>query len=332
MTHALSYAIAIATLAAGCGGGGGTEEDSGAPRADAPIAPVDAPPAEIDSGERADTGVPCPDTMATGDQSGVWCGNVTVIGQVRVPAGETLTVSPGTRVVLRAVAIDVVGTMSIEGTAGAHVTFAPEAASWTGIVVSGTLNAAFADITGATNGIQTEGTTVFTDGSIVGSSSALYVAGEVTVDRSRIVGGSTLVISAGTWRMTDTLVDLERPITGPDCTLFNGGTAILDHVRITGCHCPLHMASTSAPMTVTNSIFDGATNPVMIANTMGDFHGNVFDGAGNLMLDIGGGIDVDVGDNYWMDGGAADIASPRLSQFRNSGMVLASPPAGVGPR
>jgi hypothetical protein len=272
--------------------------------------------------------------VAGGEVRGTWCGVVGVHAPVRVPAGETLTIEAGSSVHIdEGTAITVEGTLRIVGTATARVTIGPAGATWGGIVVTGRLEAAFSDVRGAAPAIATmaPGTTVFTDGTIESAGTPISIAGEATFDRSRILGRSSIGITGGTLQMTDTSVDLSQPETGPDCTTFHGGAAILDHVHITGCHCPLHIQSTSAPVSVRASIFDGATTPVMIANTTGEFHGNVFEGRGTAMLDIGGGIDVDVADNWW-GGPMADIGTRDRSQFRNADRVLTTRPTDVGPR
>ena len=309
-------------------------------------AAVDA--AAVDAAAFADAGAPGSDagaasdcdlperTVAAGDVSGAWCGAVHVTGAVRVPAGGMLSVAPGTRVDFApAVALTVEGTLVLGGQPAGHIALGPASGRWSGLVVRGVLEASFTDVSQADVGLTTAaaGSARFVDGSVRDCGSPAAVEGDTTFDRSSLVGGTTVRIAgtAAALRMTDTTLDLLSPIGGPDCTSFSGGTTVLDHVRITGCHCPLHFNATSAPITVTNSILDGATNPVMIANTSGAFHGNVFDGVGNGILDIGGGIDVDVADNDWTQP-TADIGSRDLSQFRNASSTLASRPAGVGPR
>ena len=300
--------------------------DAGDPGSDAGAA-SDAGPSDCDLPDR---------TVAAGDVSGTWCGAVHVTGAVRVPAGATLSVAPGTRVDFApAVALTVEGTLVLGGQPAGHIALGPASARWSGLVVRGLLEASFTDVSQADVGLTTAaaGSARFVDGSVRDCGSPAAVEGDTTFDRSSLVGGTSVRIagSAAALRMTDTTLDLLSPIGGPDCTSFSGGTTVLDHVRITGCHCPLHFNATSAPITVTNSILDGATNPVMIANTSGAFHGNVFDGVGNGILDIGGGIDVDVAGNDWTQP-TADIGSRDLSQFRNASSTLTGRPAGVGPR
>ncbi|HEY8430046.1 MAG TPA: hypothetical protein VIL20_16805, partial [Sandaracinaceae bacterium] len=104
----------------------------------------------------------------------------------------------------------------------------------------------------------------------------------------------------------------------------------LDHVWITNCHCPIHITRADS-VEVTASILDGASVPVMIANTRARFFGNVIEGTGADFDDIGGGIDADIAGNYY-GGDAPRLATADESQFTGADDVLAEPPAGAGPR
>jgi hypothetical protein len=92
----------------------------------------------------------------------------------------------------------------------------------------------------------------------------------------------------------------------------------------------IHIVTSDAEVTVTNSVFDGAANPVMIADSVATFHQNDFVGTATF-LDIGGGIEADVAGNYW-GGGEPTIASTRPTQFAGTTDYSTTPIAGAGPR
>lgn len=300
--------------------------DGGA--SDAAIAVDGGPPVVADAGPaRVERG---------GDVSGSWCGAVDVTGTVTVPVGSTLTVCAGSilRFATRA-GMTVGGTLVLAGTAARRITMTASGTRWPGIDASGTVSGDFTDVSAAVTGVlgRTASVVRLDDSSIATSTTTVTLANGGTFDRTRLIGGGAITITGGVLRMTDSVIDQLHPIDAPDCTIWGGGGAVLDHVRLTGCHCPLHINRTTLPLTVTNSILDGATNPVMISNTTATFHGNHFDGVGVLMLDIGdgNGIVADVADNYWL-GSAPDIATARPDQFRGTAMYSTTPLAGVGPR
>lgn len=300
--------------------------DSPAPAVDAPMLPVDAGP-----------GI----EVAGGDVSGDWCGSVHVTATARVPAGSTLTVCAGSVVTLDAdVSLTVEGTLILAGTDAAHVTLGSTAGGglWGSIDVTGTLEGDFADVSAGTVCIGGRAASVIRldDSTLVGCERSMQLANGGTFDRTEVTGGVTLLVTGGILRMTDSLVDLGRPVFGPDCTDWAGGGAILDHVHFTGCHCPIHINSSSLEVTVTGSLFDGATNTVMIANSVATFHGNNFIGAGAHLYDLDDrfrtGVTVaDVAGNYW-EGGPPEIQSTRPMQFTGTSDFLTTPIAGVGPR
>src|SRR5690606_16842440 len=142
-----------------------------------------------------------------------------------------------------------------------------------------------------------------------------------TFDRSVIFGGSTVSVTGGVLSMTDSEIDLDHPAASPDCTHFADSTVRLDHVRITNCHCPLHIESTNAPISITNSVFDGAAIPMMISSSTGAFHGNVLVGQSAQIQDIGGDIDLDVSGNFF-EGDAPVLDTDDASQFTGIGETL----------
>lgn len=310
--------------------------DGGGGRTDAPAAIVDAGGGTDAPAPATDAGPPI--VVDGGDVSGDWCGNIHVTASVVVPAGATLTVCAGSTVSLDdGVAISVAGTLALSGTAAARITLsaASGATRWGNLDVTGTLDGDFADLSRGTTCIQGRaGSTIrVDDSSVVGCQRSMSLASGGTFDRTTVRGGATLNVTGGILRMTDSVLDLEHDIVPPDCTDWAGGGAILDHVHFTGCHCPIHINSSTLEVTITNSILDGATNPVMIAESVATFHGNHFIGTGTLVLDIGrtGDIEADVAGNYW-DGGAPDIGTTRPAQFTGTADFVTTPIPGVGPR
>ncbi len=231
-------------------------------------------------------------TVEAGAISGTWCGDVTATGDLQVPAGDRLVVQAGTTLTMPADAgLTIDGELVVEGTADAPVLFTSEG-TWGGIALTGDL-----------------------------------VADYLTVRGDR----AALMMSAGSLEMRDSTWDLELPGGGNvDCTSFNGGDVLLEHVAFHSCHCPIHINSLDS-FTATDSVFDDAVIPVMIARVEGaEFHGNVFSGSSSLVLDIGGSISADMSGNYW-DGGV-DISTTDPSQFTGSTDALDAPPADAGPR
>ncbi|MBI5503139.1 MAG: hypothetical protein HY907_23040 [Deltaproteobacteria bacterium] len=281
----------------------------------------------------ADAASDGPLVIAGGDVSGSWCGPSQVNASVTVPAGETLEICAGSVVTFAPeAAMTVAGTLALRGTAGARVTLT-SSAQWPGLVVSGTLDGAFADFRNAARCVDGRRGSAITigDSTFEGCDASIRVASGGTFDRTVVRGGAALGISGGILRMTDSSIDLGHRGTPPDCTNFDAGGAVLDHVRIGGCHCPLHVNRTTEEVTVTNSVFDEAAVPVMIAQSTATFHGNHFLGSGPGMMDIGGSIAADVAGNYW-GGGAPDISTSDPGQFTGTADYSTGPIPGAGPR
>ncbi len=275
-----------------------------------------------------------PPITVSGPVSGAWCGEVTVDGQVTIAQGETLTVCAGSRIIVQGGAnatVRVAGTLTIEGTAEAPVAITGQ--GWAGLQVGGTMQGAHLSIDGAETGLaglrDSQITLAYTE--IRDCGAALSVANGATFDHLQAVGGSSVRITGGLLRLTDSVIDLQRPVNGADCLVFGRGGATIEHSRVTGCHCPLHINQADLPITVTNSILDGASFPVMIANAQAEFHMNHLSGTAADFDDIGGNIQANVTDNYY-DGGPPDISSGNPAQFQGSGMYRQDPIPGVGPR
>ncbi len=219
-----------------------------------------------------------------------WEGEVTLEGPVKVAKGSELTIAAGTVIIAEpGSSLDVRGTLTVEGTAAEPVTLTA-ATGWQGIALEGTLQGSY-----------------------------LEVRGE----------GGKLVMVDGVLDLSDSVLDLMAPTRSPDCTGISGGSVFLDHVHITGCHCPIHINSADEVL-ITNSVFDGAAVAVMIASSDAVFTGNHIEG-GTDMLDIGGGISADIAGNYW-GGDAPGLDTDDDAQFVGADDWLASPIDGVGPR
>jgi hypothetical protein len=144
------------------------------------------------------------------------------------------------------------------------------------------------------------------------------------------VVGTPVTVTGGVLTMTDSVIDLQHPTRSPDCAIWNGGGAVLDHVRFTGCHCPLHINQAPDGFTVTDSVFDGATYPVMIANTNATFRRSHFEGTADDFLDVGGRFTADIAEN-WFGGDAPRLAGP-ADAFPGRDAWARQPYEGAGPR
>ncbi|MCA9526398.1 MAG: hypothetical protein KC549_08900 [Myxococcales bacterium] len=205
--------------------------------------------------------------------------------------------------------------------------------AWRGLRVGGTLDAEHLTVADAANGLETaDGAQVdVRHGRFERCQTALVLAGGGTFSHTTINGGDSLTLTGGVLRMTDSVLDLGHPQQSPDCTRISGGGLVLDHVRFTGCHCPLHIDRAPEGVEVTASILDGAANPVMIAQTTGRFTGNHLIGAQEDFLDIGGGFSVDIAGNYY-GGDAPRLGSRDVGQFQHADDWSMTAFEGVGPR
>lgn len=339
-----STSLLVLVALAGCGGTG-TDIDAGNDAnfhsGDALLTNTDAA-VRVDAGPPSDTG-PMPDAgttvVAGGEVSGAWCGSIVVMANVTVPVGATLMLCPGAAVHFAdGVRMTVSGTLVMPGSAVLPITL-DASTMWNGLSITGTVEGAFVRITHASQAIAgLAGSTItLNDSRITDSSATLSLANGGTLDRTTILGGSTVSITGGLLRMTDSVIDLGHATVSPDCTDWTAGGAVLDHVRFTGCHCPIHINHASLEFTITNSILDGATNPVMIADSTATFTNNDFIGTSSLVLDIGAGrsgIMCNLAGNYWDGpmGHVAQVGTTNHSQFTGEDMVLSARVPGAGPR
>lgn len=287
--------------------------------------------AGFDSGRR--TEVDASTTLEGGPVSGTLCGGIAITASIEIPAGEELVICAGSTISASTdVQITVNGTLRLEGTSSARVQMRGEP-RWGGLVVNGTLEADFTDVYDADLAIAGRAGSIvrFDDGLIYAlAQDNVSLANGGTLDRTRIFGGGMMSVTGGTFSMTDSVLDLDHPGDAPDCLHVGGGDTTLDHVRITGCHCPIHITRASS-VSVTASVLDGAAVSVMIANTSATFRDNVLDATSADFDDIGGGISADIAGNYY-GGGAPTLTTTDTSQFMGADAFLAEPPAGAGPR
>lgn len=338
----LIWAISLLAFSVGCAAEGQPSsgqdaqaaQDGTAHASDA-RAGMDAGAIGLDVVELPDLGTPVT-TISGGEVSGRWCGSVEINGSVTIPTGQTLEICGGSELTIAVsttpITIEVAGTLRIQGSAGARVRMQSSGA-WTGLRVTGRLEGTALEIRGATTCINgTASSSIELDGVwLTGCRTGFSLANGAIFTHAIVLGGATNRITGGVLEMTDSTIDLQIPVSGPDCTDWSGGGATLDHVQFTGCHCPLHIGRSTAAFTATNSIFDGASVPVMIAQTTATFTGNHFSGTSTEFLDIGGGITANVAGNYW-DGHAPRISSGNMAQFQGADQYSSTPFPDVGPR
>lgn len=219
-----------------------------------------------------------------------WSGDITWDGVTSVGRNDNVVLLPGTVVTIEPGSrLEIEGRLTSLGTAEEPVLL-DAPGGWSGIELDGTLDGTYLTIRG--------------------------------------VGGD-LTMNGGLLRLIDSVLDLETVGATPDCTKIYDGAFELDHVQITGCHCPIHINSADS-VQVTNSVFDDAAVPVMIRSTSATFHGNHFIGEPGVM-DIGGNLAVDLTGNYW-GGGTPTLSTGDPSQFTGVDDFLAEPVPDAGPR
>ena len=267
--------------------------------------------------------------QATGEVSGFWSGRVEMSGDVTIASGQKLEICPGTTIGPAASSrLIVKGELAISGSRESMVTF--DTASWGGIQIEGKLTGGYVSMSGAgvcingKAGSQIE----LVAGMLNGCGQGFSLENGARFDRVTVLGGSSVYVRGGLLTMIDSTVDLRHPLQGPDGMVFSAGGVNFDHVRIAGCHCPIHMGRAPEGTSITNSVFDGGSVPVMIANTSGIFTGNNVNGGSPQLMDIGGNIALDAGGNYWGGGRAITTGSG----YTNLDDFSTTPIEGAGPR
>ncbi|MBU49368.1 MAG: hypothetical protein CL920_11775 [Deltaproteobacteria bacterium] len=272
-----------------------------------------------------------------GDVSGSWCGNIEVQAAITIPAGKTLTLCAGTKVTLAdGVTVSVKGSLLANGTKAMPITMKPSQTMWRGLRVDGKVVATFLELHKGSLCLDGRATSdlTFTQSLINECSIAARFMNGGTFIKTKFIGeGNSIHLTGGTWTMTDSVIDLKKPRIGPDCTKLRGGNAMFTRVHFTGCHCPLHFAKSDKDIRVVDSIFDGASYPMMIANTKGVFLRNHFIGGRAHIQDIGDGksVSVSINNNYF-DGKAPTLDTQNKAQFTGRGKYATTPFANVGPR
>jgi hypothetical protein len=283
-------------------------------------------------------------TPVVGEVSGTisanqtWSGTVTVISDVTIAPGATVTVDAGTQLLAKqGTTVRVQGTLMVNGTVAAPVTMNPttDATAWAGLVVDGggaatimyahgakvaTLmychaNAAacvldhvtFSDMNKA---LQTEGTA-----SILNSNLSKVQNGGVTSNNGDLtIRDSKLLTSTG------------------DVIIQNGGAMTIEYSEIgeaTGSyeHCDLHVNSATT-LHINHSNVRAAVYGMMIGGTNGavmQYNNFVENDANKDISEIGANTAVDLRFNYWDHGaptalGAAyDVASPATARITDAG-------------
>lgn len=275
--------------------------------------------------------------VAAGEVSGSWSGAVKVLGSVKVPSGQNLTLAAGTTVLFAADALlEIQGTMSIQGESGQKVYLTSESGAWSGMKVTGALDANFVEISNGrlcVDGLV--GSTVAMRDSLVRAcQQTVRFANGATLLRSQFLGGGNVYVTGGALKMEDSTIDLQHPEKSPDCLDITVASVDISYSRLTGCHCPIHFNESVGQVNISHSVLDGAAIPIMIAKTTGTFVSNNIEYTQTQILDIGGGtgeIQANIAGNYW-GGAAPTINSPDESQFIGADQFLTSPVADAGPR
>lgn len=271
----------------------------------------------------------------TGDQT--WGGAQTIVGNTTIEAGATVTVSAGAAIeVMDGLTLRVKGTLRVEGTDAARVTFLPVAGalSWAGIVADGGADVTLSYVEGtdvATLVYCHAGATCALDHVVFdGIGKALVAEGTATLDRSRISdvqNGGITVSGNGALTITDTYL----LTSSGDIVVQNGGSLVIDHSEIgetTGSyeHCDLHVGA-AATLRITRTNIRSGVYGLMLGGTNGavmQYNNWVENDAGNDISEVGVNTAVDLRFNYWDQGppslGAAyDVSSPAAARIADAG-------------
>lgn len=287
----------------------------------------DDPPIVTGEGEKAGA--------ITADET--WSGTITLVGNVTIEPGATVTIAAGTELLGKdGLGITVEGSLVVAGTAEAPVTMgrADGAQRWAGIVAAagGAVQIAYA-----------EGTDVATllychDGAALchldhvdfsGISSAIIAEGVALVTSSRIVdianGGLTVRGAGGDLTVRDSVITTS---TG-DLVVQTGGTLLVEYSEIGDTqgvfdHCNFHIGA-AASLTITRTNIINGVYGMMLGGTSGasitynNWTGNTTD-----LSEVGVNTAVDLTNNYWANGapalGAAyDVSSPAPAPIADAG-------------
>lgn len=272
-------------------------------------------------------------TEVEGEVSGVWSGHILIKGALTIAKGAELEICPGT--VLTSMdsraTLTVEGALILSGTRESMILF--DENEWSGIIVHGKMSGGYFQMGSVLTCIDGRNTSEISliGAQLVGCSQAFSLWNGGEFDRLMVLGGHTSNVNGGILSVIDSLIDLRHPSFPPDCTYWSAGGAQLDHVRFTGCHCPIHVVEAHLGFRVTNSVLDGASVSVMIAETEAEFSGNNIPQATPQILDIGGDLKLDLSNNYW-GGGEPTIISDEMDHIVGIDQFANRPFDDVGPR
>lgn len=289
----------------------------------------DDDPIPTGEGEKAGT--------IAGDET--WSGEITLIGDVTIAAGATVTVEPGTAITAQnGVTLRVHGALDVGGTAAEPVSMLPAAGAttWSGVV---------AEAGGGVRLAYAEGTDVATllychagaarceldHVDFAGISQAIVAEGTATVTASRIVdisNGGLTVRGDGDLTVRDSYVLTSQG----DLIVQTGGTLLVEYSEIGDTqgsydHCNFHIGAAGA-LTITRTNIVNGVYGMMLGGTTGavitnnNWTGNDFD-----VSEVGVNTAVDLRNNYWENGAPAD-----LGPAYDVSAPAAAPIADAGPR
>ncbi len=221
--------------------------------------------------------------------------NVMLTETLTIPAGETISVGPGTTFTASVgVKVQVNGTLVVAGSADSKVKFlgAGTPRSWEGIVIGsgGVLQLTHAEIGGATYGIYAEAGSSYTvDYAEIGTSfkvAVLYADGsfdhtkfhasgddtfspvnEVSVDD---VNGSLTIIDASP-TVSNSSFDNSSPLV--DMIRIGGNSSpVFDHILVKGAHCGFHTnGGVNTVPVIRNSVLEGMSYGIMAYTSKATF-------------------------------------------------------------
>lgn len=269
-----------------------------------------------------------------GSVSGRWDGPVQVNNAIQIDPGQTLEVTANAVVLFDLDAtFSVAGTLTIQGTAEEPVWFGPQKSNWPGLTVTGSLTASHLDLMYTSTGVDAkEGSQITLDNTrVIDSDASFKLANGASFDHVTVEGGNTVRVTGGILSMVDSVIDLQVPVTGADCINVSGGGLELAYSHLTGCHCTTHIVYAPLGVSISSSLLDGNSYPMMVAGAVVNLsHNNLLAGQYNIQ-DIGGGIEASVAGNYW-GGGEPHIDSSNLGQFSGLDDYSTTAFEDVGPR
>jgi hypothetical protein len=256
-------------------------------------ATADAPPGTTDSGPPADAPDTITDVTANITADTTWSGLIRIQNDITVAAGVKVTVEPRSLIEVAAgVTITVAGTIEVDGVKDGIVTIRDLVANenWNAFKVdTGTLNLAYAVMTGG-------GITVSNTGHVIASDT-----------RMSTVSHDLLVISGGTIDIQYSWIGLAAGLT--DTT-----------------HCDMHIQGGGPTVTVTHSNLSTAVYGVMLYTGTGvDFtYDNWFGNATDIDETVGPPVSADIS-NSWFEAGVPTYSGLTKTNMASSQVADAGP-------